>query len=60
MELTKIVWDSEDKLDSTSLEDMITGYLKSGTHHLLKKYQSYYAGDNYELMRRVGDRQWRG
>ena len=60
MELTRIIWDSEDKLTTKNLEDVITEYLKSGTYHLLKKYDSYYSGINYELVRRVDDRQWRG
>ena len=60
MELTRIVWDSEDKIKVDDLEKLITEYLKSGTYHLLKKYNSYYAGANYELVRRVDDRQWRG
>ena len=60
MELIKIVWETEDKLTKEQLEDTISEYLKGGTYQLLKKYRSYYAGDNYELVRRVGDRQWRG
>jgi SPP1 family phage portal protein len=59
MELTRIIRDSEDKLTTKEIEDTITDYLKSGTYNLLQRYNSYYAGVNYELVRRVNDRQWR-